>query len=416
MFYEQGQLTQAQMTDTQLPWWADVISDIPGIPTITAFNANRTANTILYGARGGGGRVGQVRGMFSQNWNPANMFRYSTDEFITNPGTTRSYTPYGAARIGNLIANRFSKAEPVVSLDDMPAPRGTGIPEPTRGTSPIDSTWKAPDARSQLNPSPKRGTVPMTHFEEGFLGRITASSKLNNMSAAQWARGDFAGGLGSIADQKVASRALLMGARGRVTGRIAGFITGSMNFAETGRVWDTTTRSAAKAMRAAGTPMSESVEAGMKMAARLAMRANPIGGAGTVMPKGTGIYSQMYRASGGVATQGSGTAARAAKLALNSTNVAAKLAGKLSPFAPVIVAYDVGKLSSKAVGYGARLLVDMNKSRYSGFRTEIGGNRFVETEASLTSRSRGVQAIQNSRLNARSVLGSEAGSMATYFG
>jgi hypothetical protein len=54
---------------------------------------------------------------------------------------------------------------------------------------------------------------------------------------------------------------------------------------------------------------------------------------------------------------------------------------------------------------------------YTGWNNrKMFGGGFKMNEASMTSRSRGVMAIQNSRLNARSILGSEAGGMSAYFG
>jgi hypothetical protein len=44
------------------------------------------------------------------------------------------------------------------------------------------------------------------------------------------------------------------------------------------------------------------------------------------------------------------------------------------------------------------------------------GAGFKDNEVAATSRSRGVMAIQNSRLNARSSLGSEGAMMAAHFG
>jgi hypothetical protein len=44
------------------------------------------------------------------------------------------------------------------------------------------------------------------------------------------------------------------------------------------------------------------------------------------------------------------------------------------------------------------------------------GTGFKDNEVAATSRARGVMAIQNSRLNARSLLGSEASMMAAHFG
>lgn len=44
------------------------------------------------------------------------------------------------------------------------------------------------------------------------------------------------------------------------------------------------------------------------------------------------------------------------------------------------------------------------------------GTGYVDNEVAASSRARGVMAIQNSRLNARSLLGSEASMMAAHFG
>jgi hypothetical protein len=78
-----------------------------------------------------------------------------------------------------------------------------------------------------------------------------------------------------------------------------------------------------------------------------------------------------------------------------------------------LMAYDLTKALVPATG---KFAADAFKS-YTGFdsRKMLGGG-FKMNEAGLTSRSRGVAAIQNSRLNARSVLGSEAGGLANYYG
>lgn len=78
-----------------------------------------------------------------------------------------------------------------------------------------------------------------------------------------------------------------------------------------------------------------------------------------------------------------------------------------------LTAYDITKA---LVPGSAKFAVDAFRS-YQGWGSRgTFGAPFKTNEASLTSRSRGVSAIQNSRLNARSVLGSEAGGMSAYFG
>lgn len=78
--------------------------------------------------------------------------------------------------------------------------------------------------------------------------------------------------------------------------------------------------------------------------------------------------------------------------------------------------YDLGKMAGEVVKSGINLARDANKSLQGSINKPMFGMGYRDTEAAATSRSRGVMAIQNSRLNARSVLGSEAGMMASHFG
>jgi hypothetical protein len=102
-----------------------------------------------------------------------------------------------------------------------------------------------------------------------------------------------------------------------------------------------------------------------------------------------------------------------------STATALGVRGALSavPYVNVamwaLTAYDITKA---LVPGSAKFATDAFRS-YQGWGSRgTFGAPFKTNEASLTSRSRGVAAIQNSRLNARSVLGSEAGGMSAYFG
>ena len=86
--------------------------------------------------------------------------------------------------------------------------------------------------------------------------------------------------------------------------------------------------------------------------------------------------------------------------------------------------YDIAKLGGMMTGLAAKATVrtigegyrslegGINKAPMSGF----DGFGYQDTSAAATSRQRGVMAIQNSRLNARSILGSEAGMMHAHFG
>ena len=78
--------------------------------------------------------------------------------------------------------------------------------------------------------------------------------------------------------------------------------------------------------------------------------------------------------------------------------------------------YDLGKMGGEIIKSGINLARDANMSMQGSMGKPLFGMGYRDTEAAATSRARGVMAIQNSRLNARSALGSEASMMAAHFG
>lgn len=78
--------------------------------------------------------------------------------------------------------------------------------------------------------------------------------------------------------------------------------------------------------------------------------------------------------------------------------------------------YDIGKGFGKIASRGVNFAKDAMKSMQGSINKPMFGAGFKDNEVAATSRSRGVMAIQNSRLNARSLLGSEAAMMAAHFG
>ena len=88
----------------------------------------------------------------------------------------------------------------------------------------------------------------------------------------------------------------------------------------------------------------------------------------------------------------------------------------LNVLATAALVYDLGKMAGEVVKSGINLAKDANKSLQGTINKPLFGMGYKDTEAAATSRSRGVMAIQNSRLNARSMLGSEAAMMAAHYG
>ncbi len=81
------------------------------------------------------------------------------------------------------------------------------------------------------------------------------------------------------------------------------------------------------------------------------------------------------------------------------------------------MAYQLAKLAGKGVAAGIRFgrdgMKSMQGNMYGGL---LNSGSYKDDEVRATSRARGVAAIQNSRLNARSLLGSEGAMMAAHFG
>lgn len=88
----------------------------------------------------------------------------------------------------------------------------------------------------------------------------------------------------------------------------------------------------------------------------------------------------------------------------------------LQVLAAASFAYDIGKMAGEVVKSGINLAKDANRSLQGSIAKPAFGMGYKDTEAAATSRARGVQAIQNSRLNARSALGTEGAMMAAHYG
>lgn len=80
------------------------------------------------------------------------------------------------------------------------------------------------------------------------------------------------------------------------------------------------------------------------------------------------------------------------------------------------LAFDLAQMGGELVKSGINFVRDANKSLQGSIAKPTFGMGYKDTEAAATSRARGVAAIQNSRLNARSMLGTEAAMMAARYG
>jgi hypothetical protein len=135
--------------------------------------------------------------------------------------------------------------------------------------------------------------------------------------------------------------------------------------------------------------------------------------------QGPGMATRALE-SGVLSTIGKANTARALGTSAGAKVLGARAAAMAIPGLQFVAAasfvYDLGRMAGEVVKSGINLARDANKSLQGSINKPMFGMGYRDTEAAATSRSRGVMAIQNSRLNARSVLGSEAGMMASHFG
>lgn len=133
----------------------------------------------------------------------------------------------------------------------------------------------------------------------------------------------------------------------------------------------------------------------------------------------SGGTSTIRSTSGRLAKEAfkAGDKATAAKMGGQYLSTYGKAAGKaFSAYGYATLAYDVGKGIGNMMMGGVNFAKDAMKSMQGTINKPVFGAGFKDNEVAASSRARGVMAIQNSRLNARSMLGSEGGMMAAHFG
>jgi hypothetical protein len=264
----------------------------------------------------------------------------------------------------------------------------------------------------------------------GYLSRVTAGTRVGNMSGGQFGKaagslGDFMKGAGYSADaaqdilkagQGATKQAISLSGGGAVSGRMSGFAMTAR-----GEMMDDVVKKGILGQGKTGQASMRAINAGSSVAEKWAQQVGVQGQKATVSSVRAGIAKQVGKK--GVGQVGK---VAAGKLALKGgAMIGASLLG--GPVGWAIGAaltakfvYDMTKLAVTGIGHAAkgsvRLAADGFKSYTAGLNKGPFESNFQDNEVTMTSRSRGVAAISNSRLNARSLLGSEAASMYSHFG
>jgi hypothetical protein len=181
----------------------------------------------------------------------------------------------------------------------------------------------------------------------------------------------------------------------------------------------------------AGGLMGEAQVGANRAVSHLAMALNPSGKAGlgidNVTGKLTGRFAGVYESKAALAlSEGAfktlgvkgvmqAATTKTGAMALGARTAAMAIPG-LNLLATASLVYDLGKMGGEVVKSGINLAKDAVKSMKGSIDKPMFGMGYKDNEVAATSRARGVAAIQNSRLNARSALGSEGAMMASHFG
>lgn len=454
-----------------MPWWYDAWTKSPPPSRLMGFTAYRGQQTILRGGwsgkafrdapglfqRGEPGisysRAEQMGGMVNRTlkkFNPRSAFRYSHDDLID---PMQSHSVFQAAPLGNFMVRNLGKMPIGESTLAGKMGLSTALTKPGKGASLAE-----------------RGAYKSQYLSGGFMSIQGAAGRLGFKGSASVSDSQVANVAKFIhkTDPEMANRifarsgqgvesflathnsgtemsqVLGTSGRGELTQQVGGFMRGvrgpmtdagalaMSSFAEKGAV------KASEYLAYGGYLAGEKLGVagfgrayagtGVKMAIDKFATSSVEGAGRNIAAKGLEKAGMRVAEDAGLRVAEEGAASiGAGALAKFGAGAAAKLAGSAIPFVNVALwawtAYDVGKMLwtigddvAKQQAQNVKDAVSsyqggINKAPFSGWR----GLGFIDTEAASTSRRRGVDAISNSRLNARSALGSEAGMLHAHF-
>ena len=263
-------------------------------------------------------------------------------------------------------------------------------------------------ARSASRRSMMAGSSILSPGTVAPVSAMTAASRGAGITATATANATAATNAAAIAADPSNAIASTM-TKGTLSNRITSFYNGALNPAALEARTHATMFKGFTALEGgnmgAGNLAMKAFETEMGVGGRYAGNAlmRGIGGGKTI---GTGF--KMMRA--GARSEGM------LAMRLGGTRMLGAAMGPLSIISNAQLMYDIGKGVGKIAVGGMNFAKDAIKSMQGSINKPMFGTGFKDNEVAATSRSRGVMAIQNSRLNARSLLGSEAGMMAAHFG
>lgn len=344
------------LTNQDMPLAYDMLSSLPSATATMGWNVSRVQQTIMGGGRGGAQAARGIR----QTASPAAWRRLARganiDPSIRNAGVTGKgvYSPFNFLSSTGNFAYRNAHRAPGV---------GPKVAE-AMGARDGELAF-SPGTVGRIGTMNKIGSIS----EKNLLSRTgNIVSAIEDMNPGSTIGRSVAGRTGAELSGTLQG-GLLNTITSKYSGQAAGFIRGAEMYGKPGYQ--------AFAAEANNPYVRRGVESAAKF---MAERGGSIGG--------------KFLASGAISG-----AARAA-----------------GPIGWILLAKDLATMGGKLAGAGMNLAIDAGKSVQGSISKPTFGMGFKDNTVTATSRQRGVMAIQNSRLNMRSVLGSEAAFMHARFG
>lgn len=411
------------------------LDTIPGFTQSTLWNVRRGFNTIAYGGRGIE-QIGGVRATLS----PRFLTRLPSAEALGGRSVVNEWHAFGA--------KKYAKGEAYTPFNSLYKAGNWGVRKAASTKTIARMAQDGGKFSSKLTALNEEGNA----FSAGALARITAADKMARGALSTGNVANFIGKtdqqlLQSFHNVKIANSAnqaktMFLNKTGTgmpkvppnfnptaeeasrltyasVDGAISGRISGFMSQTRLG----TAGADAVKAAEASG---NKAFVGGVKAAENFMAKGGFMRAEGKFVAKAGSELVTKFGVGVGERV-GLGTAARVAMqkggLKIGARIAAATAANAVPILGQVVsallwadLAMDVGKLGVEVFKSG----VDFAKEGVKSYRGQINkgvmGMGYRDNTVAATSRARGVQAIQNSRLNARSILGSEAGAMHAHFG
>lgn len=382
----------------ELPTGLAILENVPSITTTTLWNVGRVQNTMLGGSKQfkqarrrynkanklgaldgrsisdfmdpNAGRGGFVRQGFSNTFRPS-RFRRLTRAAAIDPSaydpSAKMYSPFQLARIGNALISGNMKDLPIVGKH-LPVTKAT---QAQRAIATKLGMELADDTPA---------------FSSGLLGRMGTNARLASMTPKKFDKiraglasslDDIAGGpgkmVGSVATATEARMAVTAGVRSQIGGKIMGYMDVATEYSRGGM---TAAQSYADDLAKLG---NQAAKRGADLALKQA--AKPGGSAMLKIAPKLGVASRA-----------------------------------LGPLGTALMVKDAFKLVGKGVGALVKTGLEAGQSIMGSIDKPLMGMGYRDNSVAATSRQRGVMAIQNSQLNARSILGSEAAGLHAHFG